>query len=106
MDRLVCTYPESLGVPFERIEESGRTQLQVPPAATLPANLAGGADVTIGPPSDGLPSLHLTHPLVVAALEAAQGGSKDHYRVSCRPCADAPPRTHPPPRPPRPAPSQ
>jgi hypothetical protein len=89
MDRLVCAYLDSIAVPFERIESSGHTELRVPPAATLPETVRGGVHVSIGPPREGLPSLHLTHPLVVAALEAAQG-SEDRYRISCRLGADAP----------------
>jgi hypothetical protein len=29
LDRLVCSYLDSKGVPFERIEQSGRTELHV-----------------------------------------------------------------------------
>ena len=90
LDRLVCSYLDSKGVPFERIELSGGIQLHVAPAATLPANLAGGVHVTIGPASEGLSALHLTHPLVVAALEAAQSEPRDHYRISCRLSEEAP----------------
>jgi hypothetical protein len=91
MDHLVCGYLETMRVPFERIEVSGRTRLVVPPAATLPTNLSHGVHVAIGSSSEGLPSLHLTHPLVVAALEAAQSGLQEGYRVSCRLIEDAPP---------------
>ena len=91
LDRLVCTYLDSLGVPFERIEFSGHIELRIPPATTLPANLAGGSQVTIGPSREGAPALHLTHPLVVAALGAAQEDTNNRYRVSCRLSGDAPP---------------
>jgi adenine-specific DNA-methyltransferase len=91
LDRLVCTYLDSLGVPFERTESSGYIQLRIPPATALPADLSGGTQVTIGPSREGAPALHLTHPLVVAALEAAQGGTNNLYRVTCSLSGDAPP---------------
>lgn len=90
VERLVCAYLETLGVRFERIERPGQSELRVSPAGELPEALRAGVHVTIGPPKEESASLHLTHPLVVAALDAARRESQQRYHISCRLDPDAP----------------
>jgi hypothetical protein len=66
-------------------------RLRVSPAAGLPENLRDGCELTIGAAAEGTESLHPTHPIVVAAVDAARAKPEGRYHVECRLDAGAPP---------------
>ncbi|MCP4660370.1 MAG: hypothetical protein GY856_33635, partial [bacterium] len=96
LNRLVTGYLDAAGVPFERREEEdGRVCLVIPPSPRLPEDLRQGGSVALGHARDleDVESLHLSHPLVRAAIEEAREATRSPFCVRFDLAADGVPET-------------
>jgi hypothetical protein len=85
LERLVCDYLESENVRYRRSASSaGGAVLEIEPGSALPAPYHEGGRVAVGGSSSlehGEP-LHIGHPLVRLATEAARAATRERFRVS------------------------
>ncbi len=91
LERVVTAYLDARGVPWGTAERAGRRVIHVRASRSAPP-LADGVSVALGPARDlsDTESLHLAHPLVVAAVEEARAAGSGHFRVRFDLAADAP----------------
>jgi hypothetical protein len=73
-ERVVIAYLEAAGVPFERTSGEDGDILHVAASPKLPSGLRAGLTAAIGPSTLHTP-LHLSHPLLLAAVEEARGAA-------------------------------
>lgn len=76
LERVATAYLDALGVKYEARREGDCLVLAVSAHKELPSDLASGFTVAVGRSTEH-ESLHLAHPLVVAAVEAARKDSGD-----------------------------
>jgi helicase-like protein/SNF2 domain-containing protein len=83
LERLLCDYLESEDVPFGRVTSSAGSAIEIAPSSRLPEAFRDGVRVALGGGhtlDQGEP-LHVGHPLVRVAAEAARQGSCAMFRV-------------------------
>ncbi len=68
---VVLSYLDAKPLAYERIALADVQLLRVAPSPALPEDLRGGITAAIGPSKEHT-SLHLSHPLVIAAVDAAR----------------------------------
>lgn len=92
LERVVTAYLDACGAPWGAAERNGRRVIHVRASRSAPPSLADGVSVALGPARDlgDTESLHLAHPLVVAAVEEARTAGTGHFRVRFDLAADAP----------------
>jgi Helicase conserved C-terminal domain/SNF2-related domain len=91
LERLVRGYLDSASIPYERSGEGeGTVTLRIAASPRLPASLAAGISVVIGA-ATGRESLHLGHPLVLAALDEARSACSGPMAVRATVPDDAAP---------------
>jgi len=73
---VVIGYLDAAGIPYERSHVEGLDLLRVSSSPALPPELSDGVTVAVGEGNKAHTSLHLRHPLVVAAVEHARGGAR------------------------------
>ena len=74
VDEVVTTYLDAEGIGYRRAARAGATELHLDDAAAMPdaVRASGGCVIGRAPAGATLASLHLAHPLVVAAVDAAR----------------------------------
>jgi adenine-specific DNA-methyltransferase len=79
IERVVIDYLEATQIPYKLERRGESTEVTVGASSRLPASLCEGTACLVGNtvPGSPLPSLHLGHPLVQAALEAARAATRD-----------------------------
>jgi adenine-specific DNA-methyltransferase len=87
-ERVVTAYLEAAGVPFERTTGVDGDLLRIAASPKLPSALHSGLTAAIGPSPTHTP-LHLSHPLVLAAVDEARGAALPRS-VVIGPATDAP----------------
>ena len=93
LDRVLAAHLDALGVPWGAAERDGRRVLHIGASDRLPAEYQGGISVGVGEPPEGageMDSLHLSHPLIQAAVEHARSRCSGDFRVSFDLGPDAP----------------
>jgi hypothetical protein len=81
LERFVRGYLDAVHIPYERSGEAeGGVTLRIAKSDLLPVELREGLSVVAGV-VDGMESLHLAHPLVLAALEEARAESSGPMAV-------------------------
>lgn len=92
LERVVTAYLDACGAPWGDAERNGRRVIHVQASRSVPPTLADGVSVGLGPARDlgDTESLHLAHPLVIAAVEEARTAGRGHFRVRFDLAADAP----------------
>jgi superfamily II DNA or RNA helicase len=93
VERVVCDYLEANGIPFTLNRAEGVATLSVPPSERLPAPLRAGVTCLVGaaPPDSPVRSLHLGHPLVVAAItDVREAAARERLRLVVSAPARAP----------------
>lgn len=89
LEQLVRGYLDFSRIPYERLNETeGSAILRIPASPLLPAPLRDGLSVVIGAAA-GQESLHLGHPLVLAALGEARAACSGQRAVRAKVPADA-----------------
>ena len=83
LERVVTAYLDAKGASWGTAERAGRRVIHVRASRSLPGPLAAGAVVALGPARElgDTESLHLTHPLIVAAVEEARAAGSGAFRV-------------------------
>ncbi|MFT3837934.1 MAG: SNF2-related protein [Myxococcaceae bacterium] len=89
LERLVANYLRFTGASFQRSVSGSDRLLVVSPDARLPADLGNGFTVSVGP-SNEHDALHLSHPLVVAAIASARAEPVRKTPIAIQLPADAP----------------
>lgn len=91
LDRLVGGYLRAVGAGFHREEEtspngSPRTRYRIAPSPRLPDGYQGGFDAVVGHAQEveAAEPLHLSHPLVLAAVEEARQSANRSFTVRYR----------------------
>lgn len=90
LEKLVRGYLDAARVPYERAQESHGIGLRVAASSRLPGSLSAGIAVVVGA-ANGKESLHLGHPLVLAALAEARSACSARMAVRATVPADAAP---------------
>ncbi len=93
IDRVVSSYLDSLAVDYCRREDAeGRIVYEIPSSDSLPDSLQDGVMVAVGHTKglEDVDPLHLSHPLLVAAVEHARVSSRQPFTVAFRSSADDP----------------
>lgn len=92
LERVVTAYLDAKNVSWGGAERAGRRVIHIQASRALPKPLAGGVSVALGPARNlgDTESLHLAHPLVVAAVEEARTAGGGHFRVRFDLAVDAP----------------
>ena len=81
LERMLTAYLDAAGVPWGADERDGRRVVHIGASARLPAALAGGVSVAVGgTPCNGMDTVHLSHPLIAAAVAEARDAGTD-FRV-------------------------
>lgn len=88
LESVVTSYLNALAIPYRREADNDEDLLHVPASPLLPQELAGGITAAIGPSKEHA-SLHLSHPLVMAAVADARALSP-RLSVRVRPPENAP----------------
>ena len=86
LERVVIAYLRANEVPHTLTRQVSRKTLRIPPTPQLPAPLSEGLTVAIGQAKrleDG-ESLHIAHPLVLAALDEARAAGSGSFSVRFR----------------------
>lgn len=86
----VRAYLDARDIPHEVKQTPGGDVLHVAPCARLPAALAAGVTAGVGAVAEHT-SLHLGHPLVLAAVDDARSGTEGIELITFRLSSDAPP---------------
>ena len=92
LERVVLGYLQAHDVPHTVTKHVSRKRLKIPASPRLPDLLAGGLTVAMGR-TEGLhdgESLHVAHPLVLAALDEARAAGGGGFSVRFRLTEDAP----------------
>ena len=92
LERVVIAYLRANDVPHKVTRQVSRKTLRIPATARLPGPLSDGLTVAIGHAKrleDG-ESLHIAHPLVLAALDEARAAGRGSFSVRFRLTKDAP----------------
>jgi len=92
LERVVIAYLRANEVPHTVTRQVSRKTLRIPPTVHLPAPLSEGLTVAIGQAKrleDG-ESLHMAHPLVLAALDEARTAGSGSFSVRFRLTKNAP----------------
>ncbi len=72
LERMLTAYLDAAGVPWSADARDGRRVVHIGASARLPAALAGGVSVAVGgTPCNGMDTVHLSHPLIAAAVAEA-----------------------------------
>lgn len=74
LESVVTSYLDALAIPYRRDQVANEDLLHVSPSPLLPLALAEGISAAIGPSKEHT-SLHLSHPLVLAAVADARVSS-------------------------------
>ena len=92
LERVVTAYLDASGFAWGTAERAGRRVIHVQASGAAPPPLADGLSVALGPARDlgDTESLHLAHPLVVAAVDEARAVGGGHFRVRFDLARDAP----------------
>ncbi len=94
LERLLKAYLEAAEVPWGAEEHDGRRVVHIGASPRLPPALAGGVSVAVGGgsggSSTGFDTVHLSHPLIAAAVAEARGAGTD-FRVRFDLGPNAPP---------------
>ena len=81
LERTLTAYLDAAEVPWSADEHGGRRVVHIGACPRLPVALAGGVSVAVGgTQSNGLDTVHLSHPLIAAAVAEARGVGTD-FRV-------------------------
>ena len=92
LERVVLGYLRALGVPHAITQHVSRKRLKIPASPRLPESLTAGFTLTMGR-AEGLQdgeSLHVAHPLVLAALDEARASGQGTFSVRFRLAENAP----------------
>ena len=92
LERVVLGYLRANGVPHTVTKHVSRKRLKIPASPLLPEPLSAGLMVAMGR-TEGLQdgeSLHVAHPLVLAALDEARTAGRGSFSVQFRLTKDAP----------------
>ena len=92
LERVVLGYLEAHGVPHTTTQHVSRKRLKIPASPRLPEPLSAGLTVAMGR-AEGLQdgeSLHVAHPLVLAALDEARTSGQGTFSVRFRLTDSAP----------------
>ena len=83
LERLLCDHLESENVAYRRVATSQGSAIEISPSSRLPEPFREGVRVAVGGSQslDGGEPLHLGHPLVRVAAEAARGLTRGVFRV-------------------------
>lgn len=88
LERVVLGYLDAAGIEYERDERGGFVELRLASSPELPEPLRSGARVGLGTVPDhsdtSVESLHLSHPLVRAAVERARHDTRDRLSIRVR----------------------
>jgi hypothetical protein len=92
LDRDLCAvvlgYLDAKAIPYERVASTDSKLLRVLPSPELPADLRTGITAAVGPSKEHV-SLHLNHPLVLAAVADARATTSSMSAI-VEPTSDAP----------------
>ena len=81
LERTLTAYLDAVDVPWSADERDGRRVVHIGASPRLPVALAGGVSVAVGGPAGGaIETIHLSHPLIAAAVAEARGTGAD-FRV-------------------------
>ena len=81
LERLLTAYLDATEVPWSADERDERRLVHIGASVHLPTALAGGMSVAVGGSTgNGIDTLHLSHPLIAAAVAEARDAGTD-YRV-------------------------
>ena len=92
LERVVLGYLQAHGVPHTMTQHVSRKRLKIPASPRLPEPLSAGLTVAMGR-AEGLQdgeSLHVAHPLVLAALDEARASGQGTFSVRFRLTENAP----------------
>ena len=91
LERMLTAYLDAANVPWSADARDGRRVLHIGASARLPGALAGGVSVAVGGTQfNGMDTVHLSHPLIAAAVaEAREAGTDFRVRFDLGP--NAPP---------------
>ena len=92
LERVVIGYLQAHGVPYTVTQHVSRKRLKIPASPLLPEPLSAGLMVAMGR-TEGLrdgESLHVAHPLVIAALDEARTAGRGGFSVRFRLTENAP----------------
>ena len=91
LERMLTAYLDAAEVPWSADARDGRRVVHIGASARLPAALAGGVSVAVGgTPCNGMDTVHLSHPLIAAAVTEARDAGTD-FRVRFDLGPNAPP---------------
>ncbi len=91
LQRTLTAYLDAADVPWSADERDERQVVHIGASARLPATLAGGVSVAVGGGTgNGIDTLHLSHPLIAAAVAEARAAGTD-FRVRFDLGPNAPP---------------
>ena len=94
LERVLGAHLDALGAPWTAAERNGRRVLHIGASERLPPAYRTGVSVGVGAAAtatDEMDSLHLSHPLVEAAVEHARAAGVGAFRVRFELGPDAPP---------------
>ena len=92
LERVALGYLQAHGVPHTMTQHVSRKRLKIPASPRLPEPLSAGLTVAMGR-AEGLQdgeSLHVAHPLVLAALDEARASGQGTFSVQFRLTENAP----------------
>ncbi|MYE81587.1 MAG: DEAD/DEAH box helicase, partial [Gammaproteobacteria bacterium] len=91
LERMLTAYLDAAGVPWSADERDELRVVHIGASARLPGTLAGGVSVAAGGATgNGIDTLHLSHPLIGAAVAEARAAGTD-FRVRFDLGPNAPP---------------
>ncbi len=91
LERMLTAYLDAAEVPWSADERDGPRVLHIGASTRLPSALAGGVSVAVGgTQSNGMETVHLSHPLIAAAVAEARDAGTD-FRVRFDLGPNAPP---------------
>ncbi|MCY3811793.1 MAG: SNF2-related protein [Gammaproteobacteria bacterium] len=92
LQRVLCGYLDASRAAWRADERNGLRLLHIGASAHLPSPYSDGASLALGsvPPSVGMETLHLAHPLIKAAVAEARQTASGAFRVRFELGADAP----------------
>lgn len=83
LERVLTAYLNAKGIPWGTADRQGKPVIHIGASPALPPGLRNGVSVTVGRSKDlaEVESLHLTHPLIDAAVEEARREGTGSFRV-------------------------